>query len=483
MDTESRLSTGAPGADTVLSGGLVPNRSYMLHGEPGTGKTIFALQFLLAGIDKNERVLYITFEESVESIRQNATRLGFDTSAIEFLDLTPQGAHFTTASTYDIFSPDEVESAGFTEPVREAITTIEPDRVVIDPITRLRQLSPNTYQFRQQLMAFFSFLSEQETTVLFTTQPVGDRDEFDYQYLSDGTLTLGYAKKGRIFSVNKFRGSSFMSGDHTLRITDTGLVIYPKLIPQSHRRSFDTDKLSTGVSKLDSLLNGGIERGTITILSGSSGVGKTTTGTHFIKESAARGERSVAYLFDEVKETFTHRAESIGIPITEMLSGGHLSIEEVEPLAVSPDEFAAQVRTAVEQQNARTVLLDGLSGYRLSIRGDEDELIRELHALCRYLKNMGVTTILTDDVGGVAGALDVTSTNISYLADTIVFFRYVEVDGELRKSIGILKKRISGFDRTLREFEITDTGIQIGEPLRGLQGVLTGVPQLRDLDP
>jgi len=317
-------------------------------------------------------------------------------------------------------------------------------------------------------------------TVLFTTQPTSEMPDDELQFLADGTLELEFGPKGRTVQITKLRGSSFQSGRHTVRITDTGMVVYPKLVPGEYEREFVPDTVSSGVVGLDSLLNGGIERGTVTVLSGSTGVGKTTTGTSFAVESATRGERAAFYLFEESTGTFRHRCSGIGMPVDERAADGTLAIEAVEPVTISPDEFAHAVREEVETHGTQFVMIDGISGYRLSMRSDDDDIVTELHSLCRYLKNMGVTTVLLDDVSNITGNTEVTSHQISYLADNVIMLRYLEVDSELKKAVGVLKKRASDFERSLRSFEITADGIQIGEKLTGLRGILSGSPEMID---
>ena len=230
------------------------------------------------------------------------------------------------------------------------------------------------------------------------------------------------------------------------------------------------------------MLGGGIERGTVTVISGASGVGKSTTATQLSVAAAERGERAVSYLFEESRKTFVRRSESVGMPVRRLEADGSLELREVEALSVSPDEFAAEVREQVEVEGASVVVIDGISGYRMSIRGDDEDLVRELHALCRYLRGMGVTTVLLDDVPAVTGDFEPTSERISYLADAILFLRYLEYRGEVRKAAGVLKKRSSDFERALREFEITANGLALGAPLTDLRGVLTGTPEWPDDD-
>ncbi len=477
MRNDGRASTGIDGLDTVLDGGLLPNRSYLLRGGPGTGKTVLGFHYLTAGADAGESTLFVNFEEPTERIRENAATLGFDLDGVEFLDLTPGADVFTEDRTYGVFAADEVESGEVSGRIIEALDRVEPDRAFVDPLTQLRNLARDDYQFRREAASFMRYLTDNDVTTLFTAQPIGNDAVGDLEFLCDGSLELRHERKGRTVTVNKFRGSGFRSGSHTVRIDDDGIWAYPKLVPTDHRRQLSGDTVSSGVDDLDALLHGGIERGSVTVVSGPSGAGKTTTGSQFAKEAAARGERSVIYLFEEDVASFTHRSKAIGIPIDEMRADGTLSLVEVEPLEVSADEFAAWVREEVENRGAQTVMIDGLAGYRLSIRGEDDDLVREIHALCRYLRNMDVTTLLIDDVGTVTGDFEPTSDRISYLADTILFIRYLEMDGELRKATGVLKKRASDFERTLREFEITAEGIVLGEPLRNLRGILTGTPE------
>ncbi|WP_435316953.1 ATPase domain-containing protein [Haloarchaeobius sp. TZWSO28] len=472
-DTGVRYSTGISGLDHVLHGGFIPGRSYMVSGQPGTGKTILGLHFLL---EDPENSLYVAFEEREKDILANAAALGFDLSDITILDLSPDSESFQSRTHYDVFEPPDVED-DITEHVVRAVEETEPNRVFVDPLTQLRYFAPDDYQFRTEVAGFMSFLKDSEATIVFSTQPMPNMPDADLEFICDGSIELGYATKGRTLTVTKFRGSGFQGGIHTMRITDSGIDVFPELIPTVRSREFEAVAMSTGLSEMDSLLSGGIERGTVTVISGPSGVGKTTTGSQLMSAAAERGERSVIYMFEESTDTFVHRSEAIGIPVKEMQAKGTLEIVEVEPLAVSSDEFAHMVRQEVEEKGAKLVMIDGISGYRLSIRGDDDDLVRELHALCRYLRGMGITSLLIDDVATVTGDFQPTSERISYLGDNILFLRYLELHGEINRAMGVLKMRTSDFERTLREFEIRSDGLHLGAPLTGLRGVLTGTPE------
>jgi len=480
MTSTSRLATGSAGLDEILHGGFVAERNYMFRGPAGSGKTILGFHFLEAGVENGETALFINLEEDLDDLRTNAAALGFDTDAIEFLDLSPSAEAFTEDDSYDIFGAAEVEQEPLTSEIVDAVAAVDPDRVVVDPLTQLRYLVADDYQFRKQVVGFMRYLKQQGATAVFTVQNTRELPTEDLEFIADGTIKLEAAAYGRTITVPKFRGSTTRSGEHAYRITDDGIRVFPILEPSDHTADFPSKQLSSGISEIDDLLHGGLERGTVTVVSGPTGAGKTTLGTQFMKEAASRDERSVIYLFEENTETFLQRSAAIGIPVTEMIDRGTLSVREIEALELSPQEFASIVREDVEQNDTRIVMIDGIAGYRLTLRGEEDMILQRMHALGRYLKNAGVTTIFVDETTGVTGDFVATQENISYLADNIVFLRHLELHGELRKAIGVLKKRTSDFERTLREFDITADGIRVGDPLTRMRGILGGTPELLD---
>ncbi|MDY6779527.1 MAG: ATPase domain-containing protein, partial [Halobacteria archaeon] len=302
-----RVSIGVDGVDEVLHGGLVPRRSYMVRGSPGAGKTLLGMHFLTQGVNEGETSLFINMGEAQEDIVEDARKFGFDTSGVEFLDLSPSSEFFVEDQSYSIFASDEVED-GFTNEITERVGDIQPDRVFVDPLTQFRYLSSDDYQFRKQVLSFLRFLKEVEATLLFTSQDTEVTPDSDLQFMSDGIIHLEANGRRRSMRISKFRGSDYHNGSHSVRITGEGMEVFPELVPQDYDAEFDDETVSSGIDGLDRLLNGGIERGTVTIISGPSGAGKTTTGTQFMTEAAARGERSVIYMFEESKETFLHRS-------------------------------------------------------------------------------------------------------------------------------------------------------------------------------
>ncbi len=480
--TLNRIETDVPGLDELLNGGLVVGRLYLVVGHPGTGKTLLGMEFLRTGLESGETTLFVHGEESKSEILANAREFGIDLEGTEFLDLGPDSDFFSGDRTYDLVDTRDLESDTFIEDIREAIERINPDRILLDPISQLQYLEPTEYQFRRRLISFMRFLKGRGTTVIATKTPEHSRSDNEVRSLSDGIIELEQNEFERRVTVQKHRGIGQRDGSHGLKISADGMEVYPSLLPERSAESFGPELIASGIDELDSLLAGGLERGTATFISGPTGVGKTTTGTQFLAEAAERGDNPVAYLFEESPKTFVHRSESLGIPITKLQKENSLRLEPVEPLALSAEEFAQGALEQVERNGSKVLMVDGVDGYKVAMQGDENELGRKLHALIRTLKNRDVAVLLLDETERVTGMPTATSANISYIADNILFLNYIEMDGELRKVIGVLKKRSGDFERTLREFDIGSDGISVGDPLTGVQGILEGTPRIVDSD-
>jgi len=472
-DNLARVSTGVSGLDEILRGGLIPHRSYMVRGGPGSGKTILGTHFLAQSASRGEPTLLITFGESEAQLRRNAERLGFSTDGISYLDLSPDSSYFAQGQEYDIFPPSEVERDPITTRIRNEVSALRPVRVFVDGLTQLRHLTATPFQFRKETLAFLRFLCEIGATILFSSESNEAPDE-DLQFIADAVIDLDFTGTRRHVSVTKFRGSDFRPGRHTLRLGDGGMTVFPRLLPDEFSLDFEPDRIPFGIPEIDQLTGGGLERGAISILTGPSGVGKTTLGMQFTSEAARRGERSVVYVFEESRTSLIRRCAQVGIPLQDLIADGRLTIVHVEPLRYTADEFALMVREEVEQRKARIVMIDSVSGYSLSLH-DED-LVTHLHGLAKYLQNMGIAVLLINEVEAVIGDFRVTDVGVSYMADNIVFLRYLELGGQMAKAIGVLKKRLGDFEKTLREVQITGDGIRLGASLKGLRGILGGVP-------
>ncbi|MFN2450117.1 MAG: ATPase domain-containing protein [Candidatus Baltobacteraceae bacterium] len=470
-----------PGFDEVLNGGLIGGRTYLLTGPPGGGKTTLGWHFLTAGAAQGEPVMFITFGEPEAELRANAAAMGFETGGVTFCDLSPSSDTFEKIQSYDIFSAAEVELGPTTEAIIEAVTQAKPRRVFIDSMTSLRYLAKDPPEFRRQTLSLLRYLLTGGGCILITAESSAEAPDDDLRFLCDGVVELLPEDRHRTLRITKFRGSDYRGGEHTLRLSERGAVVYPRLIPARYGSEFKLEVLSWGLPALDAMMNGGIERGTITLLTGPSGVGKTTVGMQFVKEAAARGERSAAYTFDEPKSTLLRRCEQVGIPVEEMCKAGTLSVTAIEALQFSGDEFANLVRKDVEDNGTRIVMIDSISGYKLSMRGDD--LNERLHALGRYLQNVGVTLLLVNE----ALHLDdfrVSEVGVSYLADNVLFMRYIEehnsAHAQIGRVIGVLKKRLSDFDKCIHRFELRSDGIIVGDPVVDFNGMFGNAPRVRE---
>lgn len=477
MTNNLRLKTGVAGLDQLLHGGLPAQKSYLLRGGPGVGKTTLGLQFLLAGAQEGESVLFISLEEPEEKLRRDAASRGMDLSKVHFLDLGPSSQFFRASITYDIFSPAEVERDPLTQKILEQLDKLKPDRVFVDPLTQFRYLAADVFQYRRQVLSFLRYLNELGATVLFTSESSAEAPDEDLQFLSDGILQLQRTPHCLVLEIHKLRGSSFTAGQHTVRIDAEGLQVFPRLVPEAYAREYARETLSSGLPELDHLLGGGLERGTVTFITGPSGTGKTTLAMQLAAAMAQSGNPATLYSFEEELDILLRRCENIGMPLRPLQAAHQLMLRKIEPLLYTPAEFAALVREDVEQRQTRVVVLDSAEGFQLSLRGED--LIAHLHALCKYLQHMGVLIVVTLETHAMLSLASSTEIRASYLADNLVMLRYVEIKGELQRVISVLKKRLSDFEKTLRPFAITPGGLRLGPPMSEFHGILTGVPVWR----
>jgi circadian clock protein KaiC len=402
-----RLSTGIAGLDDVLHGGLLPHRSYLVRGTAGTGKTTLGFHFLTAGAAKGEKCLLITLGTPEARIRLDAETFGFDLTGVPIIDLTPDPDFFAKAKAYDIFTPADVEREPITQRITEQIAKQKPQRVFVDAITQFRYLANDPQQFHRQTLAFLHFLTDQQATVLLTSEYSAVLPDDDLQFLCDGIINVANTEHGRTLAVSKYRGSGFQEGRSAMRIAERGIIVYPRLLPEAHHQAFTPEPIPCGIAGLDKMMHGGMERGTVTLITGPSGVGKTTLAMQFVHEASKRGEHSVAYILEEPLSTLTKRCESLRLPVGTLVQQGLLSLMQVMPHRYMPEEFVGIVRQEVEKRKARIVIIDSLTGYRKFLRGDD--LLTDMHTLCHYLQNMGVAVFLTNEIQQVAGGFQATS--------------------------------------------------------------------------
>lgn len=459
-----RVSSGLAGFDEIIGGGFVPGRTYLLSGAPGTGKTTIGWHFLTAGTACGDVSMFVTFAEPEAELRSNARRLGFAVDDVHIVDLSPSSDLFTRAQVYDLFSAGEVEAEPTTLRIVEAIERLKPARVFVDSMTSLRFLTTDAFQFRRHALSFLRYLAGQNVTVLVSSEATKETPDDDLRFIVDGVIEVALQTRTWTISVTKLRGSAFRNGAHGMRLTPHGAEVFPRLLPQMYSVDNDSlEKLPTGIPNFDQMLDGGFERGTITLISGPTGVGKTTLAMSCLAAISQTGVRSVMYAFDERPETILRRCDGVGLATREHIERGTLLVRGIEALRFGSDEFASIVRSDIETQGTQAVVIDSISGYRMTIEGDE--LIERLHALGRYLQNIGVTVFLVDELRELT-QFRASDSNVSYLADNAIYLRYIERNtGDtttMDRGIGILKKRLSNFDKSVRTFNITQHGIDVG---------------------
>ncbi len=478
-----RLETGVSGLDDILSGGLPAGQMYLLEGDPGTGKTTLAMQFIMAGMRKGEKALYITLSEPRSELLGSARSHGWDTDLIPVAEFVPEEASFSPEQQYTVFHPSEVELASTIERLTAEIERSDPDRLVIDSLSELRLLASDAMRYRRQLLALKQFFAGRHSTVLMLDDLTGESHDLQLQSIAHGVVRLeklprSYGSTRRRVEILKLRGSAYREGFHDYSIHRGGLVVYPRLIASEHGQDFPIERVQSGNARLDAMFGGGIARGSSTLITGPAGAGKSTLSMQYAVAAAERGDRAIVYAFDEVLRTAKERATALGMNVQGALDKGTLAMSQIDPAELSPGEFIAQIQADVAERDTRVVVIDSLNGL-LNSMPDERDILLQLHELLAFLNQRGVMTLLILAQQGLVGTMQA-QIDVSYLADTVVLLRYFEVRGSIRQVISVLKQRVGAHERSLRELHFSDKGIQLGEPLYGFQGVLTGVPHFLD---
>lgn len=479
--SNDRERTGVEGLDDILNGGLTPQRFYLIEGEPGSGKTTLALQYLLEGVRLGEPVLYVTLSESAEELNAVARSHGWTLDGIAVTELTPSEESLRPEDMYTMFHPSEVELGETTRAVLAEMERIRPTRLAFDSLSELRLIAGNPLRYRRQILALKQFFGSRKCTVLVLDDKTSTDHDLQVHSIAHGVVQLeqlnpDYGAERRRVRISKFRGSKFRGGYHDFIIQRGGLKVFPRLVAREHRPPVDLEKMPSGISELDDLLGGGIERGTSTLISGAAGTGKSTLSAQFVWAACERGERCSMFIFDEGMATLQSRAAGLGMDLQKHLASGLLKIQQVDPAELSPGELTFAVRRSVEGGSV-IVVIDSLNGYLNAMPG-ERYLIVQLHELLSYLGQAGVATVLISAHQGLIGSAMISPVDASYLADAVVLMRYFELDGEVRQAISVMKKRGGEHERSVREFRMANGRISLGLPLRNYRGVLTGVPEV-----
>ncbi|MDQ0319048.1 circadian clock protein KaiC [Pararhizobium capsulatum DSM 1112] len=478
--SNDKALTGVVGLDDILSGGLTRRHVFLLEGSPGTGKTTIALQFLLEGAALKERCLYISLSETEEELRDSARSHGIEFGdTIEIFELVPPESLLDADQQQSLLYSSDLELGETTKLIFEAFERVKPHRVVIDSLSEIRLLAQGSLRYRRQILALKHFFSRSDATVLLLDDMTSDNLDKTVHSVVHGVIHLeqlapDYGAERRRLRVIKYRGQSFRGGYHDFVIKTGGVSVFPRLRAVEHRTGFERTTLKSGIPEFDDLLGGGIERGSSTLLIGPAGTGKSLFTLQFVDAAVRRGEKAAVFIFDEELGLLFSRTKTLGLDLEELRDNGSIHIEQLDAAELSPGEFSQRVRDRVASFDAKTVVIDSINGYQASMP-EENALILHMHELLQYLNRQGANTFLTVAQHGLVGDMK-SPVDVTYLADTVILLRYFEAMGKVRRAVSVIKKRTGKHEDTIREFRIDSTGLTLGEPLSGFQGVLRGVP-------
>lgn len=474
---EEIAATGISGLDEVLRGGLPRNHMYFLQGDPGAGKTTLSFQFLLAGVAGGEKVLYVTLSSSARDLQRIARSHGWNLAGVEI----HEQFQATSTSETTVFRPAEIELGKTVQAILDAIDSRQPDRVVIDSLGEIRLLAESALRYRKHLLALKQFFRERRITALVLDDRSSSARDSEVQGLAEGVIQLTvtaptYGNTRRSLEVVKLRGVSFRGGFHDFIIQHGGLRVFPRLAGGEARVFHDANVIKSGIAEVDSLVGGGLERGTATMIMGPAGVGKSSLALQFATAAAEAGERIAFFIFEEHRSVFLKRAASLGFNLPPLLESGQFAVHQIDPAEMSAGEFAYAVRTAVEEEKGSVVVIDSLNGYFNSMP-EEHFLTLHLHELLSYLTDAGATGILIVSQHGALGTVH-SPVDVSYLADAVILLRYYETKGSFRRAISMLKKRTSAHEQTVRDYQLTSSGVRVGVVLEEFRGILSGMQSM-----
>ncbi len=467
----TRLPTGVPGLDTVLCGGLLPRGVYIVQGGPGEGKTILANQFCYSRAAHGERSLYVTL------LAETHHRLLRHLKHMDFMVDHQRSEAVSYESAFDTLRNQGLE--GVLRFLMRNAKNRKASVIVIDGLFALEETTESERTFREFINDVAAFADMSGCTVLLLTN--SDRNGGSPEFtMVDGWIELGSDEEGsrsyRYLKVRKFRGSGFVSGRHVADISNKGFHVYPRLEAihgQEPAVAMREVRVTTGVTGLDELLEGGLPYSSSTAIIGPSGVGKTTTGLGFICESTPE-EPGLIFGFYEDEGRLRRRAESLGLDLGALFDSGVVELLHFPPTESLIDKLAEQLLDAIDRRGVQRLFLDGVDGFMQSTVSPQ-RLGRFFTALTSALRTRGVTTLFTSAIPEIIGGQSaITTASVSAVAENIILLRYAELDSTLHRTIGVIKMRESGFSPHLHELYLGRSGVAIGEQMRHTEGVVLG---------
>lgn len=476
----STLPTGIPDLDIVLGGGLPEYSFNVIAGAPGSGKTTLAHQIVFANASPSRPALYFTVlgEPAIKMLRYQQAYTFFDPDKVEneirFINLS-----------------DEVLDGDLDTVLERIVREVEaanPRIVVVDSFRTVLRKKVNGLSSEEELQAFVQRLALHLTTWQATTFLIGEyvidelRDNPVFT-VADGLIWLSQEIERnsvvRKLQVIKSRGQASLPGLHTFRITDSGLQVFPRTFSLYSRKPRDINalRLSTGVAGMDEMMGGGIPAGDSVIIAGPSGSGKSVLATQFIDEGLRQGQAGVIAIFEELPEEYIARSEQLGMGLQKDVNENRLKVIYLRPLDLSVDETLREILDTIKSIGAQRLVIDSMNGFEMALAPAFRQDFREsLYRMVGALTGIGVTIMTTVEVVTSFIDLQFTPHGISFLTDDIVMLRYIEIDSQLRKIVTVVKMRGGNHSKDIREYDITDTGMVIGERLKDYRHLITGTP-------
>jgi len=443
-EQSEKANLGVEGLDDITVGGLARGRLFLIEGSPGTGKTTIATQFLNAGAAAGERTLYITLSETEDELRAGAASHGWSLQGVDIFELVPPESLLDEDQQQSLLYSSDLELGETTRRIFQAFENVKPSRVVLDSLSEIRLLAQSSLRYRRQILALKHYFARSGATVVMLDDLSSEANDRTMHSVAHGVIRLEelspeYGAERRRLRVLKYRGQRYRGGFHDFIIDTGGVRVFPRLVSAEHRKPFKREVLATETPELNALLGGGIERGSSVLILGPAGTGKSLLALTFVAGAAMRGERSAMFVFDEELGLLFERAKGLGINLQEMVDSEKLVIEQIDAAELTPGELSERVRHCVEENHARTVVIDSLNGYQAAMP-EEQALILHMHELLQYLNRQGASTFLTVAQHGLVGDMKA-PVDVTYLADTVLLLRYFEAFGRVRRAISAQASR------------------------------------------